>query len=40
MDPQGPKYIGLFEKSLVLWKIYLVSGTAWFHSARTPNHSL
>ncbi|MCD9640586.1 hypothetical protein HAX54_025965 [Datura stramonium] len=23
------------KKGLVLWKIYLVSGTAWFHSART-----
>ena len=37
---EGPKTIGLFEKNLLLWKIYLVSGTALFHSIRSPNQSL
>ena len=31
MDPQGPKWIGLFGKGLFLWKIYIMSGTTWFH---------
>lgn len=37
MDPQDRKYTGLFEKSLVIWKLYLVSGTTWFYSTRAPN---
>ncbi|MCD9645247.1 hypothetical protein HAX54_034020 [Datura stramonium] len=37
VDLQGPS---LFEKGLVLWKIYLVSGTAWFPLCKNPNHSL
>ena len=35
-----PNELVYSKKNLVLWKTYLVSGTAWFRSAKTPNHSL
>lgn len=40
VDLQGPKWGAYSKKILVFWKIHLVSDTAWFHPARTPNHSL